>query len=47
MNIIPVAIHITESAVSLTMMTDSLHSQNSNPRNRGRGLASRGLIGLF
>jgi hypothetical protein len=29
------------SAVSLTMMTDSLHSHNSNPR---KSFASRGLI---
>jgi hypothetical protein len=30
------------SAVNLTMMTDSLHSHNSNPRNRVKGFASRG-----
>ncbi len=30
------------SAVSLTTMTDSLHSHNSNPRNRVKGFASRG-----
>ncbi len=30
------------SAVSLTMMTDSLHSHNSDPRNRVKGFASRG-----
>ena len=34
------------SAVSLTTMTDSLHSHNSNPRNRVKGFASRGLIVL-
>jgi hypothetical protein len=34
------------SGVSLTMMTDSLHSRNSNPRNRVKGFASRGLIVL-
>src|SRR4029077_14439756 len=32
------------SAVGLTTMTDSLHSHNSNPRNRVKGFASRSLI---
>jgi hypothetical protein len=34
------------AAVSPTTMTDSLHSHNSNPRNRVKGFASRGLVGL-
>jgi hypothetical protein len=34
------------SAVRFTTMTDSLRSHNSNPRNRVKGFASRGLVGL-